>query len=117
MQQQVQQLMQQQEQVLQQLQLQQLQMQQQQQPQQQSQVQQMQPQMQPQQLSSPLTRDEVPKLRQERAKRLVKKFKELGIEGNFCKNIDGKSPTLAKLVAELYHAWPEDTAVLDVPRR
>ena len=116
MQQQAQEQMQHQEQVLQQMQQLQLQMQQ-QQPQQQSQVQQMQPQMQPQQLSSPLTREEVPKLRQERAKRLVKKFKELGIDGNFCKNIDGKSPTLANLVAELYHAWPEDTAVLDVPRR
>ena len=115
MQQQVQQRMQQQEQVLQQMQQLQLQMQQ-QQPQQQSQVQQMQPQMQPQQLSSPLTRAEVPKLKQQRAQRLVKKFKELGVEGNFGR-IDGKPQTLAKLVVELYHAWPEDIAVLDVPGR
>jgi len=112
MQQQVQQRMQQQEQVLQQMQQQQPQMQQ-QQPQQQSQSQQMQPQMQPQQLSSPLTQAEVPKLKQERARHLVKKFKELGVEGNFGR----KQLPLAQLVAELYHAWPEHIAVLDVPGR
>ena len=66
--------------------------------------------------SSPLTRADVPKLKMERAKRLVKKFKELGFNVNSGR-INGIPQTRDMLVAELYHAWPEHIDVLDVPEK
>jgi len=73
------------------------------------------PQM-PQQPTSPLTRAEVPKLKMERAKLLVKKFKELGINVNSGR-INGIDQTRDMLVAQLHGAWPEHIDVLDVPEK
>jgi hypothetical protein len=68
--------------------------------------------------TSPLIRADVPKLKMERAKCLVKRFKELGFNVNSGR-INGIHQTRDMLVAQLYHAaWPEHIDVmLDVPEK